>query len=511
MTMQSNIVKKIYSSANEYPDKTALVDGDRVLTYRELAQQINAAASYLINNGVVKSDRVSIILENSVEYVIAYYAILAAGGVVVALNTQAKAEDLQNWIVHSGSKLIFLNSMNRESGDLLNRISDNYNIVEVSSCRVVDNSHSIVSWNDILHEKVTDDNHAVVVSNEDLASIIYTSGTTGKPKGVMLSHGNLDANFTSIIDYLSLTSQDSIVNVLPFYYSYGNSILHTHLFAGASVVLENSFMYPKKTLEKLVEHKVTGFSGVPSTFGILLNRTKLEEYDLSSLRYITQAGGPMPVANIERIRAVLPETELIIMYGQTEATARLSYLPSSALEQKMGSVGIPIPGVKFEIRDDDGNKVSDGVVGEVYASGKNIMCGYWRADDITNLTIINGWLKTGDLGRIDEQGYLFLTGRKSDMIKVGGHRISPVEIEEKIIELDGVEEVVAVGNDDDLLGQVIHVYVVHSNSNDINERDVRAHCSQHMASYKVPKTVRFVDKLPRTASGKIQRYLLKKI
>jgi acyl-CoA synthetase (AMP-forming)/AMP-acid ligase II len=327
----------------------------------------------------------------------------------------------------------------------------------------------------------------------------------------MLSHENLSSNTRGIVEYLALTPHDRTVCVLPFYYSYGNSLLHTHLYAGASLILVNSLMYPVKVLEAIQEHAATGFSGVPSTFGLLLARTRLEDHDLSCLRYLTQAGGAMPPAAIDRILQAVPGARFFAMYGQTEATARLSYLPPEMLSSKRGSVGIPVPGVELRIRDAGGNELPPGQVGEVWARGPNVMLGYWKAESLTREVLVDGWLRTGDLGYRDEDGYLYLQGRSGDMIKTGAHRVSPGEIEEVIAELEGIAEVGVVGVDDELMGQVIRAVVVARAGADIDARTVQRHCHRNLPQYKIPKEVLFADALPRTASGKIRRFALAEI
>jgi acyl-CoA synthetase (AMP-forming)/AMP-acid ligase II len=342
---------------------------------------------------------------------------------------------------------------------------------------------------------------------DELAAIIYTSGTTGRPKGVMLSHGNLYSNARAIIEYLDLTARDRGLCVLPFHFSYGASVLHSHLLSGAFLALEDNFAFPQATLQRLQDEAITGFAGVPSTFALLLGRCRLNEFDLSRLRYITQAGGAMPRSLIERLREQTPGVRLFIMYGQTEATARLTYLPPEKLDEKAGSVGIAIPGVQIEVRD-QGKPAPPGVVGEIHARGPNIMLGYWNDAAATASVLSDGWLRTGDLGRRDAEGYLYIEGRSIEMIKVGAFRVSPQEVEEVIAALDGVEEVAVAAIPDELLGQSIKAVLVPRPGVQLEMLAVKAHCRQHLAAYKVPKVVEFATSLPRTSSGKVQRFKL---
>jgi acyl-CoA synthetase (AMP-forming)/AMP-acid ligase II len=340
-----------------------------------------------------------------------------------------------------------------------------------------------------------------------LASIIYTSGTTGQAKGVMLSHASLHANARAIIASLGLTERDHSLCVLPFHFSYGNSVLQSHLLSGARLTLEDNLAFPQVLLQRLQDERVSGFAGVPSTFALLLARHRLADFDLSALRYVTQAGGPMPRVLLAKIREQLPGLRVFLMYGQTEATARLTCLDPADLDRKPGSVGVAIDGVEIEIRE-NGAAVPRGRVGHVYARGPNVMLGYWGNPNATAEVLRDGWLDTRDLGYFDEDGYLFIVGRTSDMIKVGAFRVSPTEIEEVVMGLDGVAEAGVVGVADDILGQAVKVVVVLRPGAALTPLAVKAYCRENLAAYKVPKVVEFALALPRTSSGKLQRFKL---
>jgi acyl-CoA synthetase (AMP-forming)/AMP-acid ligase II len=339
------------------------------------------------------------------------------------------------------------------------------------------------------------------------AMMIYTSGTTSRPKGVLLSNGNLVANARAIAAYLQITPNDKVLCGLPFHFSYGSSVLNSNLISGAQLLLEDNFAFPQQTLKKMQEEGVTGFPGVPSTFALLLGRCQLSDFDLGKLRYLTQAGGSMPRAQIEKLRQQLPHTQVFIMYGQTEATARLSYLAPEHLEAKLGSVGMPLPGVEIEVRS-DGQVVPTGEIGEICARGPNIMLGYWREPELTSQVLRDGWLHTGDLGHLDSEGFLYIDGRAVEMIKVGAFRVSPQEVEEVLATFPGVQEVAVTGIADEVLGQSIKAVIVLREGAPADLRGIKAHCRQQLASYKVPKIVEFAAVLPRTASGKVQRFKL---
>jgi len=503
--MKKSLVHMLHNMVVEQPEAEAIIHGELRVTYEELWAYCLSVAKFLSEHNIKKHDRIAILLENSPEYVATYYAAQAVGGIAVGLNTAAKARDLENWIRHCGAKWLFANVSHPELQKIIDAIGNDTKIVLIGESNSIQSEYI---WNEIVEIVVKEININNITDSNDAATIIYTSGTTGSPKGVTLSHKNLVTNIESILSYLKLTEKDRILNVLPFYYTYGNSVLHTHLAIGGSVILENSMMYPHMILEKIELEKVTGFSGVPSTYALLLGRTNLRDYDLSSVRYMTQAGGPMPPASIKQLLEEVPHVRFFVMYGQTEASARLTYLPPDKLFDKLGSVGIPIRGVTIEIHDEQDMVVKEGVTGEICAYGDNVMLGYWNDPESTKKVIKNNCLHTGDLAYTDSDGFIYIVGRSSDMIKSGDNRISPKEIEEVITELVEVQEVAVIGVPDNILGQVIKAVIVLRPSRTLTEKIIKAHCKRYLADYKIPKYIVFANEIPKTASGKVKKYLL---
>ena len=496
--MSQSVLANLRASADRFPDRAAIKSTEGALSYRSLWRRARSLGNFLRSQGVSSGDRIAILLPNSVDYAVALFGALSANAIAVPLSPLAKARDLIAWLDHSGPSWLVAERSNHEAAAALARCGRKPRVVWVSPEPCDD-----MRFSEVVRED--GDEPGEMPQSSSPAVILFTSGTTGRPKGVVLSHGNLASNAAAIVGYLGLTENDSIVNVLPFHYSYGNSVLQSHVCAGGTVILESNFVYPHAVLQALAENRCTGFAGVPSTYALLLSRTSLQDFDLSHLRYVTQAGGPMSPELADRLRDALPRTKVIIMYGQTEATARLTYLPFEDFSRKRGSVGIPIPGVSIQIRDGSGNPVPLGEVGEVWARGANVMLGYWRDDEATRAVLRDGWLVTGDMGRLDAEGYLYLNGRRSDIIKVGAFRIHPVEVEEVIAEIPGVREVAVVGTDDEILGQVIRAFVVRLREGAPTMMQIQRHCRDHLASYKVPKTVEFVESLPKTDSGKVRR------
>jgi acyl-CoA synthetase (AMP-forming)/AMP-acid ligase II len=469
------------------------VQQDAGISYAALQERIDRLAARLVRDGLRPGDRAAVLLDSSIDYVVACFGCMAAGAIVVPLNAAARARDIAAWLAHAGARWLLTRSDHSPFRELALQLSGIATILMEDEPAVA--AGPVVG-------------SSVHLAADMPACILYTSGTTSAPKGVLLSHGNLSSNARAIIDYLQLSQADSIACVLPFHYSYGTSVLNTHLLAGATLIIEPNLVYPHRVVETVSRQRVTGFAGVPSTFSLLLSRVALDQFDLSALRYVTQAGGAMSTAVAERLHRALPGTKLFIMYGQTEATARITFLPAEDLARKPGSVGIPIERTRVQIRSEAGEICQSGAAGDVWVQGPGVMLGYWRDDKATAAILQDGWLNTRDVGYLDAEGYLFLQGRRSDIIKVGAHRVSPQDVEEVIAELHEVAEVAAVGVEDELLGQAIKVSIVAVAGFEIDPLRIRAHCLAQLASYKVPKYVEVVGSLPKTASGKIRRHEL---
>lgn len=488
---------QVLAIARRTPSKAAFVHHGKPTSYGRFWQIAARLALELQVLGIDKGDRVAILLPNLPETAATIYGIWLAGGIAVPLNPQGKSRDLTVCLAHSGARHLVASPDNAEVRSTRDTLVPAPNLIDVEALA-----------NASVETAGRPEGDPSLPAAADLALILYTSGTTGAPKGVALTHGNLLANARAVVSYLRITADDNVLSVLPFYYAYGASVLHTHLLGGATIHLAENAMFPPELVRQLRDQSIAGFSAVPSTYALLLEKLPAQALDLPSLRYITQAGGAMPKPLLEKVRTVFPNALLYVMYGQTEATSRLTWLPPDRLDDKTGSVGIPVCGVEIRIATEDGGDARTGELGEVCARGPNIMAGYWQSEAATREVIRDGWLHTGDLGRLDDDGYLFLEGRRSDMIKTGGNRVSPGDVEEVLLELPAVSEAAVVGVDDSLLGQVIKAYVVLKQDATANDSLVKRHCKMRLPHYKVPKDIAFVDALPKTASGKIRRAAL---
>ena len=502
----------LHKAAEKKPDKVALIYGDNQVAYSQLLAAAQAIAAWLIEQDVAPGFRGGILSDDPFEYIAGYFGILMAGGVVVGLNTQTTDKSLAYYLKDSGAAVLLTHKkFNRYLQHVLPFLVD-LHIVGISGWDGAFSEAESLQYDDLtdfFQKQKPSEIFSPFRSSCDLAQIIYTSGTTGSPKGVMLRHANLVANTDSIVKYLGLSEHDRIMAVLPFFYSYGNSVMLTHIASCGTLVVNQSLMYPNVILQQMQEHRVTGFSGVPSTYALLLNRSAIETFDFSSLRYLTQAGAAMSPVLAGRLKKVFPGVRIFIMYGQTEAAARLAYLDADEVDNHPDSIGKAIPGVTLSLLDKQGRPVAVGEIGEIVARGDNIMAGYWQRPEETAGVLRKEGLWTGDLARQDKEGFFYIVSRKSDIIKSGAHRIGPKEIEDSIAEHPVVHEVAVVGVPDDILDERIRACVVLQDGMECSKKELLKHCRKSLPAYKVPQEIVFLDQLPKTTTGKIVKSNLK--
>lgn len=496
------------NSADKYPQKNAVWYKDNWTSFLEIEQKANKIANFLIQKGISRADRVALLMENSVDYIINYFAILKAGATVVAINNEITSDNL----------LFYLNNSEAAAIIVSNRFSSMYPILSYAPtirfllCSSSNANLPVTSFfiPDIM-ESGNSERPSIHTISLDLASIVYTSGSTGEPKGVMLSHQNLSDNTISISQYLKLTPDDRIMVVLPLYYIYGNSLLTTHFSCGGSVILDNRFTFPNLIIDTMKKNSVTGFAGVPSTYMILLNKSSIKDCKLNSLRYVTQAGGSMAPSVQLQVAEVFSPAKLYVMYGTTEAAPRLTYLEPDMLKTKLGSIGKAIPNVEVIIADEHGKSLPAGHTGEIAARGSNIMVGYWKDPQSSAAVIRNGYYFTGDLGKTDEDGYIYVVGRTKDMIKVGGKRVSAKEVEEALLNLPYISEAAVISVPDSILGEAIKAYIVFKTDNFPEFPEIKKQLSPLISPYKIPTIFSIQKELPKNGSGKVMKEALKKI
>lgn len=505
----------LLASARRLPDKVALVCGKQRLGYGELDARSNALAHALAARGVARGDRVVVFADNTVEAVIAFWAALKAGAVVSMVNPLTRADKLRYLLDDCRATALVTDAHLAAVFAPVAAASRHLRAVIVSGAFPAERLPELpggVAWEAALAAE--DARRAAPPPRRcldiDLAAIIYTSGSTGDPKGVMLTHRNMIAAATSITTYLENVEDDVILGVLPLAFDYGLYQLIMAFRVGARLVLERSFAFPAQVLNAVVAERVTGFPGVPTIFAILAELRSLASYDFSSIRYVTNTAAALPVKHIEVLRRLFPAARIYSMYGLTECK-RCTYLPPADLERKPGSVGLAIPNTELWIVDDQDRRVPPGVVGQLVIRGATVMRGYWEKPEATAEKLRPGPLPgelvlyTGDLCRLDDEGYLYFVARMDDIIKSRGEKVAPKEVENALMNIPGVKEAAVIGVPDALLGEAVKAFVVCEEGVTLDEAQLRRECQARLESFMVPRHVAFVPSLPKTDSGKIKK------
>ncbi len=504
----------LHSSAAQFPDKTALVCDGRRLSYAQIEQQANQVANSLRALGVQHGDRVAVWLPNSVESVLAIFGILEAGAVFTVINASTKLDKLNHILNNCTAVGLFTTARQMPAANGLLETAPSLKFV--APCgkgldQIDATSPKVIPFPQLLESQST--RPAGRTIDMDLACLIYTSGSTGDPKGVMSTHANVVFAASSIIQYLKNVPKDIVINVLPLAFDYGLYQLLMVFKFGGTLVLERTFAFPAAVLKRIQQEKVTGLPGVPTAFAMLL-QLDLSKFDLSSLRYLSNTAAALPVEHIERLRDAFPWTQLYSMYGLTECKRTL-YLPPEELDRRPGSVGIAIPGTEVWIEDESGKRLGPNQIGELVVRGSHVMQGYWNNPEATAKWYRPGrypaerLLYTGDLFKMDEEGFLYFVARKDNVIKSRGEKVAPKEVEQALYKLPGVVETAVIGVPDELLGQAIKAFVVCDQDQQLTEREVKRHCTQNLEDFMVPKHVEFRDSLPKNPSGKIDKLALR--
>lgn len=476
-------------------EDVALIEPNQEFTYRDLKEATHKLLGQFHTSGITPGNRIGILGSNSFFWVASYLAALKLGAIAVPFATKLPVHDLAGQVEQTGCKVICIEK----------KLYKKYANALSPTLQLLDE--------DVLSMKsapLQTFQGGGLDENQDAAWML-TSGTTAKPRIVRITHLNIQSNTDSIIQYLDLSRADRMMAILPFYYCFGTSLLHTHLKVGGSLVLGDSLGFPEKVLDMMEEKTCSGFAGVPTTFQMYLRNSTFPQRALPALKKIQQAGGKLPNVLIQELIKCCPNAKIYIMYGQTEATARLSYLPPELLSTKLGSIGFGIPGVALKVMNDEGKEVKPGEHGEIIACGKNISPGYVNEPQINAEKFLDGCLRTGDMATIDEDGFIYIVDRKSDFIKSYGNRVSSQEIEACILEIKNIVAVAVVGVPDPLRGEAIRAFVVSRSHTNVTESAVINHCLQRLARYMVPRDVVFLQSLPTNQHGKVMKAELKKM
>lgn len=495
-----------YLLQGKSPSDVALLTLAGQHTYGELEDAAVRVANFLRANGGHKGDRVLLSADNSFFWVSAYLGILRSGLVCVPMPITSSELELGYALQVTEARFAFLqNSVAQRQTELFSELS----VVVGTYAPGVTCGKTLIDFSTLLSDAPGKTLEPASIGDHDLAALMFTSGSTGLPRAVMVSHANIRANTDSIIECLGLSGSDRVMDVLPFHYCFGTSLLHTHLKVGATVVIDGRFMYPEKILDRMIETECTGFAGVPSHYQILLNSTSIRNRSFPHLRYVQQAGGHLASHFIQELRVALPNTKVFIMYGQTEATARLSYVPPDRLDEKIGSIGKGIPGVKLRVLDESGQEVRPGETGEVVAEGRNVTLGYWRDAEETDKCFRQGRLHTGDIATVDAEQFIYIVDRAKEFLKCGGKRVSCRQLEQQILEFDGLLEVAVIGIPDGVLGEAVKAFVVPKSTDPDLEKRLQVFCKHRMAPQFVPREISVLESLPKNTAGKVLKQALK--
>jgi len=476
----------------------AIKYGNRVISYQEWYDESNRLSFVLNENSHKDSLNIGVFLPNSIGYAVAYYAILFNEKIAVPIDVRSKPLEILSLAQYCEMDVVLTTIQYRE---LLENSFLKYGhkitliFIEDYSSKVVNNEKDYIKKTKYIVPH-GDEN--------DVAIMLHTSGTTNNPKRVMLTHRNLITNVEANIESLQLSMNDKVLICMPMAFGYCNTAQFlTHLYLGASMVISEGIFVPRIFFQIVQEEKITNFTGVPSMLLMLLEYGDSSKYDMTSLRYICFGGGKMPVELLNKLVKKFRAVGFVQTYGQTEASPRITaLLPKDAI-RKIGSVGLPLPNIKLKVVDENGSTLASNKIGEIIIQGSGVMKGYYKQPKITASTIIDGWLHTGDLGYVDEEGYLYLTGRMKNVIISGGMNIYPEEIEEILMAHSNIREVCVVPEESKILGEVPVAKIVEVNDGD--RINYRAFCIDKLANYKIPVRFDIVDALDKTYNGKIKR------
>jgi acyl-CoA synthetase (AMP-forming)/AMP-acid ligase II len=498
-------------NAKLYPKKIGLKFEDQSYTFFEFNQRINRLANAFLHLGLNKGDRIGIFERNCPEFIELYFAIAKSGNVVVPISPRLSIDEFIFLMKDSGVKLLITGGefieMCRSCRDQLEQLE---HIIVLGDM----NSDELISYEKLISEMSATEPDTEVTEN-DLYLIMYTSGTTGRPKGVMSSHKNYMANTVNMTLELKIQHEDVTLLVMPLYHNGGLWPTLVHYYQGGRIILQRRFD-ETAVLRAIQEEKVTTFNLVPLMLMRLLEYENLQKYDLSSLRLIFYGGAPMPISVLRKALEYFGN-RLMTGLGLTEASGGILFLQPDDLyiegpEEKvrrLGSVGRDAINVVTRIVNEEGDDIKPGEIGEVIVKGDNVMSGYWNLPDETAKNIRNGWLYTGDLATTDDEGYVFIVDRAKDIIISGGENISSKEVEDVLYSHPGVMEAAVIGIPDERWGERVHAVVVLKREVKQTEESLIEHCKANLASFKKPKSIEFVNELPRNILGKVEKNRLK--
>jgi len=503
-------------TAGRLPRKEAVVDKERRFDYAELLAAASTCAGILHEAGLARRDRVAIFLEKSFEEAASILGVSRAGGVFVPVNALLKPPQVAHIVNDCGVKVLITSGLRwKMLEEELRSAPSLERVFLVDDPRFTADPRVVAR----VFDEPRPPGPPSPCIGEDLAAILYTSGSTGRPKGVMLSHKNLLAGSRIVSTYLSIREEERILSVLPFSFDYGLNQLVTSVGKGATVVLL-TFRFGDEIVRAMAKERVTALAGVPTVWALLVGASpSLPKTPLPHLRYLTNSGGAVPTETLRRIRSLLPHVDFFLMYGLTEAF-RSTYLPPKEIDRRPGSMGKAIPETEILVVNEKGERCRPGEVGILLHRGPTVSLGYWgRPEDTARVLRPNPLLPpsegadvvcySGDLVRMDEEGYLYFVGRGDAMIKSSGYRISPSEVEEVLMASGLLASVAVIGLPDPAVGERVHAVAVAAAGAARDPEPILARCATDLPAHMVPREIEYVDELPRSPNGKVDYKLLK--
>jgi long-chain acyl-CoA synthetase len=484
-----NLAGLLSASAERDPDHVAIKLDDIELSYGMLHGATAHIAGLLAAHGFQRGDRVGIMLPNVPYFPVCYYGVLRAGGIVVPMNVLLRTREVAYYLSDSGAKLLFAwHGFAEDAQAGAAQAGAECLLVEPGSFE-----HQVGS--------ATPDTAVADTADDDTAVLLYTSGTTGQPKGAELTHANLTLNARGSADLFDLGSEGIVLGALPLFHSFGQTCsMNATVGSGGTLTLLPRFD-PAKALEIIQRDRVNVFQGVPTMYGAMLHHPERDKYDVSTLKLCGSGGSAMPVELLRGFDQAFG-CKILEGYGLSESSPVASFNHADR-ERKPGSIGTPIKNVEMRVVDDDGHEVPQGEVGEIIIRGYNVMKGYWQRPEATAETIIDGWLHTGDMGRVDEDGYFYIVDRKKELIIRGGYNVYPREVEEVLYEHPAVREAAVLGIPHDEYGEEVGAAVALKDGASATPEELRDYVKGQVAAYKYPRVVWLLDDLPKGPTGKI--------
>ena len=478
-----NLIDFLKKNVENHGDKIAVIDNEKEITFIELYEKVE---KFSVNIKILNQEEIiSLISENSISFIIAYLGIINSGKIVHLISPEISEINLFNQLKSSKSKNIICNQLMKKK--ILNFNSIKTTIFDIEEILLKHNNKEIES------------------SLNKFAYLIYTSGTTAEPKGVTVSHSMIEFTTKNIVKVLGYSNSDTDLLPLPLNHSFGLGCIHTSLYVGSTLVLLKNANNLEEILESLKKYKITTLAAVPATLTKILNfkNKELEDY-FSEIRLIITNSTAIPKKTVIQFKEILKKGNLATYYGLTEAS-RSTFMVFDKNNQREESVGKCSPNVEIKIVNKEENNLK---LGDIFIKGENVIKKYWNNVE-ADKNIFENWLKTGDTGYFDNEGYLFLKGRSDEIINVGGEKVMPIEIEQTIKNILGVDDVVAFGIEHKIFGQTIKVNIIKSKNSDIDKAQILSHCIKNLEKFKIPSKIDFVEKIPKTDYGKVKRFMLK--